>query len=173
MELVEKAKQFAVKHHQETNHRYNDHPYDYHLNMVYEYGLKYIALLPDHLKESCLSACWTHDLIEDCRVTYSDIKNELGEEVAEITYALTNEKGRNRREQANDKYYEGIRNTHGATFVKLCDRLANVAYSKKTNSSKLQMYKKDEVNFFFKMGNIEAFRIMYEDLYELLNQDTK
>ena len=37
-------------------------------------------------------ACWGHDLIEDTRVSYNDVKGQLGEEAADIIYALTNEK---------------------------------------------------------------------------------
>ena len=47
----------------------------------------------------------------------------------EIVYALTNDKGRTREERAGEKYYQGIRVTPYAPFVKLCDRLANVTYS--------------------------------------------
>ena len=47
----------------------------------------------------------------------------------EIVYALTNDKGRSRAERAGEKYYQGIRETPYAPFVKLCDRLANITYS--------------------------------------------
>ena len=74
-------------------------------------------------------ACWGHDLIEDTRVSYNDCVKALGEIPASIIYAVSNEKGKNRKERANDKYYAGIRETPGALFVKLCDRIANVQYS--------------------------------------------
>ena len=44
---------------------------------------------------------------------------------AEIVYALTDEKGRNRAERGSEKHYEDIRNTLYAPFVKLCNRYAN------------------------------------------------
>ena len=53
----------------------------------------------------------------------------LTTEVPEIVYALTNEKGRNRDERANERYYAGIRSVHFASFVKMCDRLANIRYT--------------------------------------------
>ena len=40
-----------------------------------------------------------------------EIKRKLEEQVPEIVYALTNEKGRNRKERANETYYKGIRDT--------------------------------------------------------------
>jgi len=67
--------------------------------------------------------------------------------VADIIYAVSNEKGKNRKERANDKYYEGIRQTEGASFVKICDRIANVQYSKMTGSKMFEMYKKENEHF--------------------------
>jgi hypothetical protein len=95
------------------------------------------------LQEACLVAAWGHDLIEDCRVSYNDVKTHLGQEAADIVYAVTNEKGKNRAERANEKYYQGIRETPGAVFVKLCDRIANVQYSKMTKSRMFEMYSKE------------------------------
>jgi (p)ppGpp synthase/HD superfamily hydrolase len=109
------------------------------------------------LQDACLIATWGHDLIEDCRVSYNDVKNHLGQEAADIIYAVTNEKGKNRSERANDKYYEGIRNTPGAVFVKLCDRIANVQYSKMTKSRMFEMYKKENENFITKLGLYEKY----------------
>ena len=85
-----------------------------------------------------------HDSIEDARLTYNDVlrlaKTMLTEEQAltatEIVYALTNDKGRTRAERAGEKYYQGIRETPYAPFVKLCDRLANVTYSCSVDSGK-------------------------------------
>jgi (p)ppGpp synthase/HD superfamily hydrolase len=96
-------------------------------------------------------ACWGHDLIEDTRVSYNDVSHRLDHagyfDVADIIYAVTNEKGKNRKERANEKYYEGIRSTPGAVFVKLCDRIANVQYSKMTKSRMFEMYGKEQHEF--------------------------
>jgi len=118
------------------------------------------------LRGACTLACWGHDLIEDCRVSYNDVKDALGQEVADIVYAVTNEKGKNRKERANDKYYEGIRNTPGAVFVKLCDRIANVQYSKMTGSRMFEMYKKENINFMIKLDR--QVNNPYEEMYQYL-----
>lgn len=65
------------------------------------------------------------------------------EDVADIVYAVTNEKGKNRSERANEKYYQGIRENKLAVIVKICDRLANALYSKLINSRMLDVYKKN------------------------------
>ena len=152
MKILEKAREFAEYHHNGTNHKYDGKPYTYHLSMVVEVAERFIHLIPVNKRDTVLAACWCHDTIEDCRVTYNDVKSELGEEVANIVYALTNEKGKTRKERANDKYYEGIRNTKGAVFVKLCDRIANVQYSKMTKSSMFKKYKEENPNFLSKLG---------------------
>jgi (p)ppGpp synthase/HD superfamily hydrolase len=90
-------------------------------------------------------------LIEDTRVSYNDVKNRLDNAgysyIVDIIYAVTNEKGKNRNERANEKYYEGIRSTPGAVFVKLCDRIANVQYSKMMKSRMFEMYGKEQFKF--------------------------
>jgi (p)ppGpp synthase/HD superfamily hydrolase len=123
------------------------------------------------LRDACLTATWGHDLIEDCRVSYNDVKEHLGQEAADIVYAVSNEKGKTRAERANDKYYEGIRNTPGAVFVKLCDRIANVQYSKMTKSRMFEMYKKENINFMIKLGREvdNPYEEMFQYLINLFN----
>ena len=83
-----------------------------------------------------------HDSMEDARLTYNDVKGialqwmnpDQALMAAEMVYALTNEKGRTRAERANDKYYQGIRETPYAPFLKLSDRLANAGYSSSQQS---------------------------------------
>ena len=104
-EFINKAREYAILKHSETNHKYDGKPYDVHLKMVYDFGCKYIHILPNNETiEEVLASCWTHDVIEDCRETYNDVKKVLGEKVADIVYALSNEKGKNRSERANSKY---------------------------------------------------------------------
>ena len=70
---------------------------------------------------------------------------------AEIVYALTNDKGRTREERAGVKYYQGIRETPYAPFVKLADRLANITYSFKNynddNVHMAQVYRQELPHF--------------------------
>lgn len=147
MTLLEKSKEYVIKCHKNTNHLYDGQPYTIHLELVYDTAQKFIHLIPEAARQIVLSASWGHDICEDCRETYSDIKQNTNLEVAEIIYALTNEKGKTRKDRANAKYYEGIRNTPYATFVKICDRIANVEYSKKSGSSMFKKYEKENADF--------------------------
>ena len=166
--LEENAKHFAVNHHQATNHFYDGLPYEFHLNMVVETAKKFIHFIPERQRDVVLAACWAHDTIEDTRVTYNDVKSALGEEVAEIVYALTNEKGRNRKERANEKYYTGIRETPYAGFVKICDRIANAQYSKDQQSDMLKKYQKEFEDFEHWLYN-DLYHDMFDYLYSVLN----
>jgi (p)ppGpp synthase/HD superfamily hydrolase len=159
---------WIISQHKNTNHYYdNELPYSFHLKMVVNVFEDFKHLLPKDLyieydsrdepkditHKVIYFACWGHDLIEDTRVSYNDVKTRLdgsgyvNAPIADIIYALTNEKGKNRKERANDKYYEGIRSTPGAVFVKLCDRIANVQYSKMTKSSMFKKYSEENPHF--------------------------
>ena len=169
--------EWCIEQHAKTNHQYSEYlPYEFHLRMVANAAKDFQHLLDNELdyftgekigylsrkdkfvslREACLLAAWGHDLIEDTRVSYNDVMNQLGQEAADIIYAVSNEKGKSRAERANDKYYEGIRNTSGAVFVKLADRIANVQYSKMTKSRMFEMYKKENDHFLTSLGFVEG-----------------
>ena len=150
---------WIMKQHSDTNHMYDTYlPYEFHLRMVVATAAKYLYLLPDSndgeesFRDGVILGAWGHDLIEDTRVSYNDVREVLGRYAAEIIYAVTNEKGKNRKERANAAYYKGIRQTPGAVFVKLCDRIANVQYSKMTGSRMFEMYKKENSDFIQELG---------------------
>ena len=90
--MIEKAKRYAIDCHEMTVHRYDGKPYVTHLQMVFDTASKFIYLVPEQRRENVLAACRVHDVIEDCRETYNDVKKATNEEIAELAYALTNEK---------------------------------------------------------------------------------
>ena len=170
-DALEKIRSVAHQLHENVNQYYDgDKPYAYHLDKVakevYTYGHHVLVGEEDFLP--LFMGAWFHDSIEDARVSYNDVKKiglKLGltEEqtflAAEIVYALTNEKGRNRKERAGKRYYEGIRNTPYAPFVKMCDRAANIRYSCGCyNSRNLRMAKlyEDEMPYFTRSITVET-----------------
>jgi len=172
---MDRLEEWIFNQHRNTNHKYDGYlPYEFHLKMVKNIGNQFFYLLPkmmftetipsdreyyesktpivvDRTKDVLELACYGHDLIEDTRVSYNDVKSKLREDAANIIYSLTNEKGKNRAERASDKYYQGIIDTPGAVFVKLCDRIANVKYSKDSGSSMFKTYQKENDNFLNKL----------------------
>lgn len=180
MKTKEEKIKWCIDQHIKTNHWYDQYlPYEFHLRMVAQAAKDFIHLIPDsndgetQFRDNVTMAAYGHDLIEDTRVSYNDVKEVLGLQAADIIYAVSNEKGKNRKERANDKYYEGIRNTPGAVFVKLCDRIANVQYSKMTKSRMFEMYKKENDEFMVKLGyddtNTHPYFEMFSYLVNLFN----
>jgi len=158
----------AIEWHKQVNQFYdNDKPYSIHIYLTVDYAHKYKHLIDKSNHEDVICACYLHDVIEDTRHTYNDVKKLCNTTVADIVYAVTNEKGRNRAERANDRYYEGIRNNPLAQFVKLCDRLANVRYSFEHKSKQIKMYQKENDDFIQKIGNPLIYKEMIHEL-ELL-----
>lgn len=160
-EIKEKA---SYEHDVECNQKYGENlPYSFHLNMVADMAMKYghiVCFYENHIIPIIFGA-YFHDAIEDARMTYNDVllvanmfmTEYQAKMAAEIVYALTDEKGRNRAERGSEKHYEDIRNTLYAPFVKWCDRYANTKYSVDTNSRMAKVYKKEMIGFVNKLGN--------------------
>lgn len=154
LSVDEKAKDYAIRRHREVNHHYNAiHSYAFHLKMTAEVAKRFIHLIPEKDRKNVIGGCWVHDIIEDARESYANVKKETNFEIAEYAYAVTNEKGRTRKERANKKYYEGIKAFKHASFIKLCDRIANVQFSISEKSSMYDMYQKE-------------FKFFYDNLYD-------
>ena len=189
--IINEIRNDAHALHASVNHAYDRiRPYGFHLDMVVNWVRKYI-------EEVCVSeqdvlpiyfAAFYHDSIEDARLSYNDVmriaKELMNEEQAylatEIVYALTNEKGRNRAERANEKYFAGIREIPYAPFVKLADRLANTSYAfSKGTADSLRMSKvyREELPGFLDALKVEGTDVrfslpaaMVEDLWEVIPQ---
>ena len=181
----------AANVHEEVNQHYDEHPYFYHLNKVATHVIEYLPSIIEKEEDilPVIFGAYFHDSIEDARLTYNDVKKiaerYMSEEQAflatEIVYALTNEKGRNRHARANEKYYEGIRNTKYAPLVKACDRLSNYQFAKATKSRMVKMYESEMEEF---IGHIDitkndgwhssissGFYLPEELVSELLNKE--
>jgi (p)ppGpp synthase/HD superfamily hydrolase len=165
--MIEIAKKLAINSHNFTNCMYDNKPYQVHLQMVVGIANRFINLVPVKDIENVISACWLHDTIEDCRLTYNDIKVATNEDIAEIVYALTNEKGKSRSERANDIYYNGIKNTPYASFVKICDRIANYKYSLENNNGMAIKYEQEMNNFKSQLFD-EKYKPMFDYLQKLV-----
>lgn len=169
--------EWAIARHEATNHFYDEYiPYKFHLQMVVNEIKSFIenhntlGMISPGTRAKLIDAGWGHDLIEDTRTNYNDIVKVSDIETADIIYALTNEKGRNRGERGNDKYYRGIANTPGAPIVKFCDRIANVRYSIMNDSRMAEMYEKENDHFLeriFLHPDLEPLKIRLDFLFTL------
>ena len=139
-DVLDQIKTSAHQLHDHVNQTYDKvHPYGFHLDMVADSVFKHgdvVCANEDDVLPLFFGAYY-HDSIEDARLTYNDVmkiartwmNDDQALMAAEIVFALTNDKGRTRKERAGEKYYQGIRTTPYAPFVKLADRLANITYS--------------------------------------------
>jgi (p)ppGpp synthase/HD superfamily hydrolase len=176
MDYANEARELAVKWHTETNHKYDRYlPYEFHLRMVNNAFKRFAYLVDGKTNETeklnrmyAEAGCWLHDTIEDCRITWNDLRQQMFPvEVCDLVYAVSNEKGKNRAERANAKYYNGIRKTPLATFVKLCDRIANVEYSRMMGSDMLGKYRMEYGEFREKLYD-KKYKAMFDYIEALL-----
>ncbi len=153
--LAAHAEHYAKERHRATSQMYDDkHPYEYHLTMVAARAARWAHLLPESERDLALAIAWVHDLIEDARVTYNDVRAVLGTDVADGAYALTQEKGRTRAERECPRYFAGIRKRRVYIFAKLCDRGANIQYGVENPNPRgmLRKYKRDTPEFLASLG---------------------
>ena len=132
---MEKARYFAIASH--GNQTYEGLPYFYHLEEVVDILIEF-----GFTQDAYMMAGYCHDILEDCPISYNDIKENFGLEVAEIVYCVTDELGRNRKERKL-KTYPKIATNRKAIIVKLADRIANM----RNTGSMLDMYKKEHSEF--------------------------
>lgn len=166
MKTIKEKIEWIFEQHRSTNHKYDYLPYEYHLNMTVSVFNRFKHHVEDISEYNVMLACYGHDLIEDARVSYNDVKSVLGYQVAELIYAMTEEKGKNRKERLNEKYYQGLKDTKYGVFIKLCDVISNVEYSKMSGSSMIEMYRKEFDYFTEQIGYNENFH--YKDMYDYL-----
>lgn len=152
-ELINKATEFGIKAHDRVGQDYEDGVlnYDFHLNFVALVGGFFIedATNSGFNYEEIVACFYLHDTTEDCwHVNYNAIKENFGYEIAEIVFALQENKGRNRKERHDADYYRGVVGNLRALFVKLTDITANSLYSLHTgNKSMFNKYKTEFSDF--------------------------
>ena len=151
--------------HASVNQTYG-HNLDMVVDAVRTYG-HYVCASADDVLPLFFGA-YFHDSIEDARLTYNDVtataRHYMSDAqafvAAEIVYALTNDKGRTRAERAGERYYQGIRATPYAPFVKMADRLANITYSCKhtdtDNSHMREVYRRELPHFLVSVAPTET-----------------
>lgn len=141
--LIEEAWEVATLAHQYQ--QYDIFPYTKHLKDVTRI-LEQFGFVNEYIIAGIL-----HDVIEDCNISYNKIKTAFGEDVAEMVYAVTDPKGRSRKEK-KAKVYDDIRAYPKSIIVKLADRIANMQNSIiQRKKDKLKMYIKEHESFKYEL----------------------
>lgn len=163
--MIEAKSYFTNLHDVECNQKYNKNlPYSFHLEMVAKQADKYNHHIPSDnpYQNAVWVGIWGHDSIEDARLTYNDVKKKFGEIAADIVYLCTEFKGKTRAERKPTDFYLQLRENDLATFVKLCDIMANTKFSLLTNSSMFNRYKAE---YFEKVKPLLYMNNQYEDIW--------
>lgn len=137
--MTQDAEKFAIKAH--GDQKYGKHPYIDHLRQT-------VAVLKRFgvTDQDILTAGLLHDVLEDTNTQKDYLASIFGEEITGIVYAVTDEKGKTRRERHEKTYPKTAANKKGV-IVKLADRIANVENCIKEKSDLLGMYKKEYAGF--------------------------
>jgi len=114
-DIVHRAKTLASKLH--ANQRYGVHPYIVHLAAVAR-KVQEAGGSPE-----LIAAAWLHDSLEDTPITQDELRDQFGNTVADVVWAVTGE-GHNRKAKLASVIGK-IANTPGADLVKSADRLCN------------------------------------------------
>jgi len=140
MSQLLKAKEFAADAHKGDT--YGEHTYIKHLNDVHNSLVH--AGIRDELP---FIVAWLHDTIEDTHVRYEDVHDHFGKRVADVTYLVTDKRGKNRKER-HEATYPLIAEHPVATVVKWADRASNIMMSQHSGKAgHFDMYKKEHAYF--------------------------
>ncbi len=122
-----KALNFAAKAHGEQKTPYNL-PYLVHLSsVVMEVMHACIKSKLDQEKfDKVIAVAFLHDTIEDTDITYDDIYEEFGIDVAEGVEALTKDETLPKKEQMADSINKLLTQGYEIQMIKLADRIANM-----------------------------------------------
>ena len=126
VKLVQKAYEFANKHH-DGQLRKSGEPYIMHpLNVAY-------ILVTAELDEPTICAALLHDIVEDTKVTHQDIINEFGQEIADLVDGVTKLTQFQQNITVKEQQVEDYRKMFLAMgkdirviLIKLADRLHNM-----------------------------------------------
>lgn len=162
MVIAYDAMLYALLTHHKVRQSYDEYPYFFHVRQVAHKALDFQHLVgADAL--ICFIGALFHDLIEDCRLTYNDIESKWGKEIADIVFACTETRGRNRAERHGPEYYQGLKDSRLGLFVKLCDIIANMERGKTTGSGMLKKYQKE-----YPHTKHELYREEFKEMFDYI-----
>lgn len=165
---MERFVTFCKKQHDEVcNQKYDGNlPYSKHLDFVWAQAQRFIHLVLPEESQIVKCGCYGHDLIEDARITFNDIVEWVGENIAEIIYSCTEVRGHNRDERHDiEGYYKYLAKNRLGIFVKLSDIMANVTYSILTKSSMYDKHKKEHLK-----TKQYLYREEFKDMFDYLDK---
>lgn len=137
--MKRKAKKLAEKAHDGQRRKFEGVPFIEHPKAV-------AALLQSvaTATQTEIAAALLHDTVEDTEVTFSDIRDRFGNEVAQIVKELTTDKeARDKLGKAKYLGWKMVKMSSKALTIKLCDRYHNVRKIEETPESFRNRYSRE------------------------------
>ena len=153
-----RAHRFAAEAHNDQKFPGTDLPYLVHINLV---AMEVIAALqaePEHDGDLAIKCALLHDVLEDTKVSYEEMRAEFGLEVADGVRAL----GKNPALEKSLKMADSldrIRQQPGEVWmVKMADRITNLLPPPKTwDREKIREYKEESIEIYNKLKEASQF----------------
>lgn len=146
-------KEYAACAHADSGQKYEDQHYEVHLEAVISVFDSFVDTIVSEddgyvLAGILETAIWLHDILEDTNVTYLDLLELFGKNVADLVMAVTDSPGINRKERKRKTLPKIREYGKYAVAIKLCDRIASVKNCIDTKSNLFNMYAKEHESFF-------------------------
>jgi len=160
MYRFEIVSEFAKKAHDAVNCEYDGKTYYTHLKMVEDGIEKYQDIfidINDYINSRKAGSC--HDLTEDARLNFNDIRDVTNIEVARIVLGVTDVHEENRLLRHLATMGKTVKD-YRAIIVKMADLRANASYSRDNGSS---MYEKYMFEYNYRRPIFKKALTWYED----------
>lgn len=122
-----KAYRFAAEAHQGQLFPGTDLPYIMHVSFVSMEVIAALAIEKDREGDLAVQCALLHDVLEDTKVTYTQVQAAFGTEVARGVLALTKDKTLSKADSMCDSLARIKQQPYEVWMVKLGDRIANLA----------------------------------------------
>lgn len=171
MATVSEIREWAIAQH--GSQKYGHEPYSVHIDEVAEIGKLYLVdnkiihdllldMITGNIHEHVQKVLYCHDILEDVEgMVFEMLARKVGIPVALDVENVTDAKGKNRKERKLRTWHK-IRRSRTATFVKLCDRLANTRHP--GDPEIRQMYRKEFPLFEAALYVPDVFERVWDDL---------
>lgn len=187
-EQYNEVREYSIKAH--NGQKYAELPYVFHLDYVFsgfmKFPIKEESLLDFGFDKSELLkiiglAIYTHDVIEDTKITREDLAFEFNQILADGVSNLSNIEGKNRKETISltNQKYSSFKTTnideYIALLVKPYDRWGNFHYSIETKNKRMAKLYFDEYRAFrkavYREGIAEDIWKELDSLYSLAKSE--
>ena len=139
--IEEIAKQYARKYHKGQFRKSTELPYIVHpenvVNYMKQFGVD---------DEDSLAIAWLHDTLEDTSLTYDEIQNVFGINIAQGVYLLTRNVDREEYKKRLSTAPKNIK------LIKLCDTLDNIPTLECSSSDRIKRKVDDCTEYYIPMA---------------------